>query len=51
MSENYRFYAARMAARRRGGEGRLHAQLRELLEVVRWCEAVWALEVRIERSL
>lgn len=53
MSENYRYYQDKMAARRAGGAAseRLREQLWELMRVVAWCERVWALEDRIERSL
>ena len=51
MSDNYRLYRQKMAqlrfARRNGA---LRRQLTELLNLVRECEARWALEERIERS-
>lgn len=53
MSENYRYYRHKMAARRGGGGAseRLREQLWDLMAVVRRCEHLWALEERIERSL
>lgn len=53
MSENYRYYRDKMAARRAGGvdSERLREQLWDLMSVVRRCEHLWALEDRIERSL
>jgi hypothetical protein len=50
MSENYRFYRDRMRTRRDGTGRPLHSQLLDLLAVVARCEAMWALEDRIERS-
>lgn len=51
MSENYRFYEAKMEAKRRSTGGSvLTSQLYELLETVARCEATWALEDRIEKS-
>jgi hypothetical protein len=51
MSENYKFYAQKMAERRAAGEHRpLRGQLAELMRVVQRCEARWALEDRIEHS-
>jgi hypothetical protein len=50
MSENYRFYRDRMRAYRTGVGRPLHAQLLDLLATVRWCERMWAVEDRIERS-
>ena len=53
MSENYRFYRDKMAARRTLGmaSDRLREQLWDLMRVVARCERIWALEDRIERSL
>lgn len=51
MSENCRYYREKMAAKRWRGSERLREQLWDLMQVVRRCEAVWALEDRIERSL
>lgn len=50
MSENYRYYAMKMAERRikLADSGAHRAQLIELLETVARCEAMWALEIRIE---
>gem|GEM_PF-2049852 len=51
MSDNYKFYAQKMAERRAARErGPLRSQLVDLLRVVQRCEARWALEDRIERS-
>jgi hypothetical protein len=51
MSENCRYYWEKTEAKRRArGAGPLGDQLAELLAVVAWCERVWALEDRIERS-
>lgn len=51
MSENYRSYAQKMTERRAARDrGPLRGQLDELMRVVRRCEAMWALEDRIERS-
>src|SRR5207248_958932 len=51
MSDNYKFYAQKMAARREDrSRGPLRWQLVELMRVVERCEAMWALEERIERS-
>ncbi len=51
MSDNYKFYAQKMAERRAAREDRpLRGQLVELMRVVQRCEARWALEDRIERS-
>ncbi|HSS62316.1 MAG TPA: hypothetical protein VLK30_12760 [Candidatus Limnocylindrales bacterium] len=49
MSENYRFYREKTRAQQ-GRAGRLHRQWLELMQVVGRCEAMWALEDRIERS-
>lgn len=51
MSENYRFYRERTRGQKRRAAVRLDLQLEELMEVVRRCEAMWALEDRVERSL
>lgn len=52
MSENCRYYPDRMEAKRQArAAGPLGDQLAELMAVVAWCEAMWALEDRIERSL
>jgi hypothetical protein len=50
MSENYRCYKAKMEARRRSMSLSITLQLHELLETVARCEAMWALEDRIEKS-
>ena len=51
MSENYRFYKAKMEAKRRSMcVSGLTQQLDELLETVTRCEAMWSLEDRIEKS-
>jgi hypothetical protein len=53
MSDNYRLYAEKMAERRaaRASESApLHAQLEELYQAIRWCERIWEIEERIERS-
>ena len=51
MSDNYKFYAQKMADRREiRNRGPLRGQLVELMRVVQRCEAMWALEDRIERS-
>ena len=52
MSENYWFYVVKMAERRRRSapSGELCANLKEILAVVARCEAMWALEDRIEKS-
>jgi len=49
MSENYRMYEKKMAERRAAREagGPLSSQLEAMFEVVRRCEAMWALEDRI----
>lgn len=54
MSENYRLYAEKEAAKRAGREHAvrpLRPQLEELFELVRRCERIWAIEERIEKSL
>lgn len=51
MSENCRYYRDKMEAKRHARAcGPLSDQLAELLAVVAWCERVWAVEERIERS-
>jgi len=52
MSENYRFYVTKMAARRAKliDSAALRRQLVDLFEAVVRCEAMWALESRIERG-
>ena len=51
MSDNYKFYAQKMADRRESRDrGPLRWQLVELMRVVQRCEAMWALEDRIEKS-
>ena len=51
MSDNYKLYAQKMAdSRESRNRGPLRWQLVELMRVVRRCEAMWALEDRIERS-
>ena len=51
MSDNYKFYAQKMADRRESRtRGPLRWQLVELMRVVQGCEAMWALEDRIEKS-
>src|SRR5579872_7469049 len=51
MSENYRFYVQKSAEARTAREANrpLSHQMQELLQVVRECEARWALEDRIGR--
>lgn len=51
MSENCRFYAEKMVARRaRLAETvEVRRQMTELLRVVQRCEAMWALEERVEK--
>ncbi len=51
MSDNYKVYAQKMSEWRAARDGGpLRGQLVELLRVVQRCEAMWALEDRIERS-
>ena len=51
MSDNYKLYAQKMADRRETrNRGPLRWQLVEMMRVVQHCEAMWALEDRIERS-
>jgi len=49
MSDNYGMYVQKMAERRdaRKADGSLSSQLAAMFEVVRECEAMWALEDRI----
>ena len=54
MSENYRRYPEKEAAKRaeRMLETRpLRPQLEELLQVVRRCDQIWAIEERVEKAL
>lgn len=52
MSENYKYYAQKLAEREATrNQGPLRRQLEDLLRVVKRCEAMWALEDRIERAL
>lgn len=52
MSDNYRFYTDKTASSRsRGHEVPLAGQLQDLFETVRWCEAMWALEDRLDREI
>jgi hypothetical protein len=55
MSDNYRQYPEKMreqkAARASAPASQpLRDQLEELFETVRWCERIWAIEERIEKS-
>jgi len=51
MSENYKYYAQKLAEREATrNQGPLRRQLEDLLRAVQRCEAMWALEDRIERS-
>jgi len=51
MSDNYKVYTQKMSEWRAARDGGpLRGQLVELLRVVQRCEAMWALEDRIERS-
>jgi hypothetical protein len=54
MSDNYRLYQQKMAearSRRSGaGSATLNEQLQEILDTVRWCERIWAIEERIDRE-
>jgi hypothetical protein len=51
MSDNYMFYAQKMADRREARDrSPLRLQLAQLMRVVQRCEAQWVLEDRIERS-
>ena len=53
VSDNYRFYAQKLSAARTSNraDGSLRDQLVDLLETVRWCEAMWRLEDRIDHDL
>ncbi len=54
MSDNYKHYVQKMAelkARRATASRPLRQQLEELLMAVMWCETVWSIEDRIEKSL
>ena len=52
MSDNYRFYADKVAeSRSHNDSGALADQLRDILETVRWCEGMWALEDRMDQAL
>lgn len=54
MSENYRLYPEKEAAKRAARMVQSHPlrpQLEELLQVVRRCERMWAIEERVEKSL
>ncbi len=52
MSDNYKMYVQKMAERRdaRKADGSLSSQLEAMFEVVRECEAMWALEDRLGRD-
>jgi len=55
MSDNFRQYPEKMreqkAARASAPASQpLRDQLEELFETVRWCERIWAIEDRIEKS-
>ena len=53
MSDNFRFYAAKMNERRhrlRSSTEPQRRQLESLFNTVAYCEARWALEERIERQ-
>jgi hypothetical protein len=54
MSDNYNRYPQKMAelkAERAAGPHPLREALEELLMSVKWCETIWAIEDRIEKSL
>jgi hypothetical protein len=51
MSENCRYYRAKMEAKRSRVACELHEQWVELMRVVWRCEHIWTVEDRIERSL
>jgi hypothetical protein len=54
MSDNYHLYAQKMAelkAERAAAPHPLREALEELLMCVKWCETIWAIEDRIEKSL
>jgi hypothetical protein len=57
MSENWSLYTQKMreqkaarAAESQPLRDQLRDQLEELFEAVRWCERIWSIEDRIERS-
>jgi hypothetical protein len=57
MSDNYRLYPEKMREQKaaRDAESQplrdeLRDQLEELFDVVTWCERIWKIEDRIERS-
>jgi hypothetical protein len=51
MSDNYTLYVQKMTELRAGREANrsLHSQLEVLFQVIRVCEARWALEDQVER--
>jgi hypothetical protein len=51
MSDNYTLYVQKMAELRATREANrpLHSQLEALFQVIRECEARWALEDRVDR--
>lgn len=54
MSDNYRHYARKIAEHRklqRVSSHPLGRQLDEFMNLVRWCERVWAIEDRIEKTI
>ena len=53
MSDNFRFYAEKMAERRARPQisESLLRQLDEIFRLIRHCEAIWAVEERIEKQL
>ena len=57
MSDNYRLYPQKMSEQKAARDAtsqplrdQLRDQLEELYEVVSWCERIWKIEDRIERS-
>lgn len=52
MSANYRYYAEKVAEarRERTNDHSMQSEIEELFAVVRRCEAMWALEERIEHA-
>jgi len=57
MSDNFRQYPEKMreqkearASASASASQPLRDQLEELFETVRWCERIWAIEDRIEKS-
>lgn len=52
MSDNYRMYPLKIAERRESQavSAELQRHLDEIVETIRRCEAMWALEERIEKS-